>query len=664
MNAQATAISPSTVTPFREAAAEQVRIKLRPSLMLVTMSVFFFVTLELDVALYIDSFYRYLTLSEIATCAGMAVLILLGFAIVCWLCVLLIAGVANLVPAMKARSASLGWYLGFTIAFSYFIFAFLGGVKMLILPHWHPAPRILVLVVCLFSVLCIVGLCKVGARRLQDFSRTRFVPVFWVHMALGVLAVISLWSSGAYLFHDYVRPGATVASSQSPDIYLITIDALRAEDMSVYGYSRPTTPQLERFAQRSFTFDYFFANSNITAPTTTSIETGKLPWSHRVFQLGAFLRGADQRENLPELLHRRGYYTAMISSNLAATPFRHRTLASYDSVQYVAPLGLTGIWLRYTNFVGVDSQWVLYAGMLARVGRIRNYLEAIIWPNRYPSPPEAAISRARALLERPDIRQPHFLWLHIMAPHDPYLPPPPYRKRFLSTTEATRYDEFLRLQNSSAPRGLSATSLRARYDEMVLYADDTVGNFLTWLEQTGRLDHSVVIVSADHGESFEHNWFLHGGPLLYNGLIRIPLLIHLPEQQHGARISQPAEQADLLPTLMDLVGGEVPSWTEGISLRPALEGKPLPDRLIFSMNLEPGRVFDPISKGTVAIVNDQFKYITRLGPESEPGTLYRYRTDPSEEHDLAQSAPETAKQMNDALLSKLGEINERWVARK
>ena len=75
--------------------------------------------------------------------------------------------------------------------------------------------------------------------------------------------------------------------------------------------------------------------------------------------------------------------------------------------------------------------------------------------------------------------------------------------------------------------------LRARYDENIAYADHVVGDFLEWLDQTGRLDRSIVIVSADHGESFEHGWLLHTGPYLYNGLIRIPLLIHLPGQKEG-----------------------------------------------------------------------------------------------------------------------------------
>jgi len=184
-----------------------------------------------------------------------------------------------------------------------------------------------------------------------------------------------------------------------------------------------------------------------------------------------------------------------------------------------------------------------------------------------------------------------------------------------------------------------------------------VGEYLDWLDRTGRLDHAIVIVSADHGESFEHNWFLHAGPPLYNTLIEIPLLIHMEGQRQGARISQPAQQADLLPTILDLVGGTAPSWTDGTSLRPALQGKALPERYIFSMNLEPDRVFSPISKGTLAVIDDEFKYVIRL--DSHQQWLYRYKTDQLEEHNLFGSEPDVAKRLHDVLFAKLQEVNGR-----
>jgi arylsulfatase A-like enzyme len=191
---------------------------------------------------------------------------------------------------------------------------------------------------------------------------------------------------------------------------------------------------------------------------------------------------------------------------------------------------------------------------------------------------------------------------------------------------------------------------------MVLYADDVVGHYLDWLDQTGRLDRSIVIVSADHGESFEHGRYFHGGPNLDNDVIQIPLVIHLPGQKQGARISQPTQQADLLPTIIDLLGGTPPNWTDGESIKPALEGKALPDRYVFSMNLEPDRVFSPITNGTLAVMDAEFKYVIRLDNQQE--FLYRYKTDLSDERNLIASEPAAAKRLHDVLFARLKEANE------
>src|SRR5208282_772131 len=214
-------------------------------------------------------------------------------------------------------------------------------------------------------------------------------------------------------------------------------------------------------------------------------------------------------------------------------------------------------------------------------------------------------------------------------------------------------------QSSAAPKGVSAEELRARYDESVQYADSVVGKYLDWLDRTGRLDHSIVIVSADHGESFEHNWFLHDGPYLYNGLIHIPLLIHLPGQKQGAHIDYPAQQVDLLPTLLDLIGAKAPSWTDGVSLKPLLEGKTMAPRYIYSMSFERNRELDPITKGTVAMIDDQFKYVRYLGTSKEE--LYRYKTDENEQHNLVGSEPETSKRMRGLLLKTLDGVNDREI---
>ena len=641
----------SSITPASEATA------LRPGLAFLSVTALFCLSLEAELLQQIDSFRLYLTTREILLEAGVALLLSLGIAFCWWLFVWLVAQPARLFLRSKGSRFRLYWNLWLAAPLAYLILEAAQDIKLEVLPRWHAGTSVPVWTAFGFSCLCVAGLSRIGWPVLWEFCRTRLVPIAWVHFGIAVVAAAALCVHGVYLFHDYERPPVATGASNSPDIYLITIDTLRAADTSLFGYSRATTPNLERFAQRSFSFDDYFANSNFTTPATSSIETGKLPWSNRVFHGGDFLREQNQSENLAAVLKQRGYYTAMITSNFLAAPFRHRTLESYDAVEYASPKGFTGLRFRESNLIGVNTQYTLTFSLLRGVNLLCAALDHFIWSDRYPSPAEGVFGRATRFLERRDGSQPVFLWSHILPPHDPYFVPPAYRHRFVS--EAVRnYDNFVVPDIERIRPGVSLQDLRASYDEMMLYADQSVGVFLDWLDQTGRLDRSIVIVTADHGELFDHNRLAHGGRDLYQGLIHVPLLIHLPGQRQSVHIDQLAQQADLLPTLLDLVGAPVPSWVDGASLRPALESRTLADRYIFSMNLEPNSTFKTVTQGTVAVMDGDYKFVRYLDSGKEQ--LYRYKTDKGEENNLVQSQPELAQTMRNVLLEKLAEVNQQF----
>lgn len=539
----ALAVSPATQPLKRVVRPSETRI--RPWVLLASMAAFFCLAIEVELLQHIDGISLYLTHSEFAVLLGIGLVLILLAAVVGWVGILLLAQTAGLVPGLRRYKAPLAWYLGVGIGFFYFVYEVIAAARVL-LPQWQPSMALQLLIIAILAGLCIFWFLKGSVEALQHFGVTHLAPISLFHSTVAILVVVLLLSDGTHVFHDYA-PAGHATGGQSPDIYLITIDALSAEHTSLYGYSRPTTPNLERFARSSYTFDSFFSNSNFTTPSAASIVTGKLPWSHRVFQFSGVLRGAAQRETLPSLLRQRGYYTATIAANYAVTPIQQRILPSYDAVEYIPPSGFGGYWFRLTNFVGSKHQYILDAALPNRVGMVKFLAEAdaLLFPFRYPSPAQPVFEQARALLERSDIPQPRFVWTHILPPHDPYLPPAPYRDRFASVKGDFGSGDFMRMQSKKAlPQGITPDELRARYDEMVLYADDSVGHYLDWLENTGRLDRSIVIVSADHGESFEHGIYFHGGPNLDNDVIHIPLMIHLPGQKQGARISQPAQQAD------------------------------------------------------------------------------------------------------------------------
>jgi arylsulfatase A-like enzyme len=630
--------------------------KREPLILLLSIAALMCSSLELELIEQLDSLTLYMRFREIFWDASVGLLILLGMAAIWWLCLLLLLRLSDFLPGRGRQATTLFWRLGLMVPLLYFVLDCFDATRLRFYPRWHPGPLGWMWQGPLLVLLCVAVMWMPNLSGLQRFCRTRLAPIGWLHIVVVFAAIIGLGARGVRLFRDYVHPGRAVASTL-PDIYLITTDALRSDDMSLYGYGRSTTPSLERFAERAFTFDYFFANSNFTTATTTSIEDGKLPWTHRVLQLGGFLHGESQQENLGALLRQRGYYTSMISSNSLATPIQHRTLDGYDAVEYVLTRNGFSGFVRYTDFVGLNTLYTLSGTLLKSLAGLRLYADALIWKDRFASPAEPVFERVRSLVEKPDIAQPRFVWAHVLPPHDPYLAPLPYRGRFLSSSKLTRIYDFLGLHNDALPPGVSVDELRARYDEDIAYTDQSVGSFLDWLDQTGRLDRSIIIISADHGESFEHGWFKHTGPYLFNGLIRVPLLIHLPGQKQGARVTQAAEQVDLLPTILELVGSQAPAWSEGTSLVPELHGQPLSQRLIFSMNLELNSIYEPISRGTAAVIDEDFKYIERL--ETHQASLYRYRTDPIEAHNLVESEPAIASRMSELLANKLREVNRR-----
>ncbi len=651
-------IGTPTTVEHKASVQEKVTQPLHAELLLISVVGVICSTLEIELLEQVDTLSLYMTFGEILLDACVALLILSALAVVWWLGILLFAKTAVVVFGAKRYRQALLWRLGLAIPFSYFAVNLLDAVLLESFPRWYPVGSGVAVSAFVCLLICIVGVSFIKVSSLQKFCRTRLALLGWLHVAGCIVALCALLSHHVSSFQDYVHPGRGVTASALPDIYLITFDALRTNDTSVYGYTRPTTPNLERFAQRSFIFDYFFANSNLTTPTTTSIETGELPWSHRIYQLGGFLRGQAQGKNLAALLRQGGYYTAMVFSNYWASPVQHRTLNSYDAVQHADAKNLSGEWMRSIDLIGLNTLPTLSGPLLKRWTTLRHALDFVVWGNHYPFPPEEVFDRARTVLERPDIRQPRFLWVHMMPPHDPFLPPLPYRTRFLPTKKLTRVYDFLGYRNTSLPRGVSATEMRARYDEMIAYGDHALGEFFDWLDETGRLDRAIVIVSSDHGECFEHNWYGHTGPKLYNGMIHIPLLIHLPGQRQGSHISELAQQADLLPTILDLVGEPVPGWTDGRSLKPLLDGRALPERLAFSMNLERDSSFKPIAKGTLAIMDNEFKYVNYLAANEEE--LYRYRVDEYENDNLIASMPDVAKQMRSVLLQKLKQVNQKY----
>lgn len=453
------------------------------------------------------------------------------------------------------------------------------------------------------------------------------------------------------------------ANSNRPNILLITLDSLSAQNMSLYGSKLPTTPRLAEFARRSFVFERFYASCNMTTPAVISMHLGVRPWRHRVYRVSGALRQAPDLHSIAESLHEAGYESSAFVANPAANPalnmfasgFDYLSPELLDSAEYrIAHYGI-GMYpalsmIRLQNLFPFNAFWSLLLRWRQFNGNANR-----LWydPNLVFVPARNYLAKRRSVTTRP-----FFSWLHVFPPHYPYVAGPGFLYRYLP-------DQIL---DSSSSQSISSSDfypasaanlierLVLRYDEHIAYVDDLLGNFLAKMEADGLLKQTIVIISADHGEMFGKGFYHHGGPLLYEPLIHIPLIIHLPDQKSGQRIRELAEQVDLLPTIADLAHISISPNTDGCSLAPLLEGKKVPPREVYSMNFERSKSQATPRDGTVALIEGDFKYIHYLGANTaeRQDELFNLFDDPGELNDLIATATEARPAMKKKIVDTLG----------
>ncbi|MBI3896309.1 MAG: sulfatase-like hydrolase/transferase [Acidobacteria bacterium] len=481
----------------------------------------------------------------------------------------------------------------------------------------------------------------------------RDLAIFGAIAGLAIMLMAVLWGSIARGISD-VRPTTTELTStlgqatRRPNIILLTVDALAADHMSLYGYGRATTPNLERLANQASVFDWFYANSNFTTSTIVSMMQGIRPWSHRALQSLASPNSDLGNDNLGRRLKNAGYQTMIVATNDHAAPHGYGAtswvdMIAYRRINYVFPFPDFFVRSR-------PAMSVLDLGILTAFSELLNSYYSTIRIKTIADhfDPEIALSTARSFVIRRDASVPFFLWVHLFPPHAPYATPPPFVGRFDHRPEARSWLDSSPLDNFQVRKDEHFPDRYVgRYDEAIAYMDYHVGQFMNWLKTHGLFDESLVAVTADHGESFVKGYGSHGGPMLHNALIHIPFLLKEPAQQVARRVNEPAEQIDLMPTILDLVGIPAEGKGEGRSLKPAMRGKPLPGA-VFSMNFEQSGRDSGLSTGSVAMIEGRWKYVHYRGKISYPmmskleDSLYDLELDPGEEINRIPTHPEVA----------------------
>jgi len=406
-----------------------------------------------------------------------------------------------------------------------------------------------------------------------------------------------------------VAAGCRRGEAPPPNLLFVLIDALRADHVSSYGYSRPTTPSLDALAARGVRFADVMAPSNRTRTSMPSIWTGLLPSRHGLFTNYDTLE--DRFVTVAELLRQRGYRTAAWCPN----PSLNRRFGMgqgfevYDD-EILEPGTGPRTWERYETASRVNAR-------------------ALQWIDREPG-------------------RPFLAWLHYRDVHGPYLPPPGYDRLFvpgearpLSPEEVSRRPAYLTLPDD----GNDLEHYVAQYDGEIRYADDRLAELLAELDRRGLLRHTVVIVTADHGEAFlDHGQWEHGA-LLHGEETQVPLVIW--RQGLEPRVVQRmVSTIDLFPTLLELAG-VTPPPSDGESLLPLLEGRDGAYRRTQAVaeSAMPGGL-------QRAVRADGWKLI--VPPRGRPPELFHRRLDPAERIDLAAVRSRRERELAGALESILG----------
>ncbi|HEV2424721.1 MAG TPA: sulfatase-like hydrolase/transferase [Terriglobia bacterium] len=393
------------------------------------------------------------------------------------------------------------------------------------------------------------------------------------------------WVFLPVLLSYFVAPACLGGASARPaegdtraDVFLVTIDTLRADHVACYGDRNIRTPALDSLAADGIRFASAFTASPITSPSHASILTGLLPVHDGVRDFGMAL--APGASTLAEVLKENGYATAafigsVVLDSRGLAPGFDRGFDSYDHF----PDNLPPTASRYER-------------LERRAMDVERRAET--WTLDHGN------------------QQPAFVWIHFYDPHDPYDPPEPYH---------TEYAGRL-------------------YDGEIAYADSALGRFVSFLKKQNLYDASTIIVSGDHGEGLGQHGEQTHGIFLYDSTLHVPLILKLPRRAsteapgavppRGIVVTAQARTVDIAPTILDLEGIHDPEPRDGASLRPLWTA---PDH---AAALSPRVAFAetdyPLDFGWAPLRSvraGEKKYIEAPRPE-----FYELNTDPGETRDL------------------------------
>ncbi len=406
----------------------------------------------------------------------------------------------------------------------------------------------------------------------------------------------------------------TYAPTSDFNVVLISIDTLRSDHLSCYGYYRKTTPHIDKIAEKGIIFKNVFAPSSWTAPSIASLFTSVYPINHGVISGIRYKKNktlyvqeifSDKLITLAEILKAHGFTTFGVSSNYHLSK-KFGFARGFD--YFYSPPCLPAD----------DVNDVVYS-----------------WENK---------------IKKSDK---FFLWIHYFDPHSPYHPRLPWIDNYTSKSLTKKLKLYLYKTWESIeqlipmfkkyPRIMS--NFTALYDSEINYVDSFLGELIQKLELE---KNTLIIITADHGEEFTEHGFIGHGKNIYKETIRVPLIIKLPYSNRKKIVEKQVSLVDVMPTILEALNINFPKQILGESLLERGVPSFWLNKLLSGRNTSNSNFSELDTERTLkSIITPKWKYIYNYRDKTDE--LYNIKIDPLELNNLTDKEPEKQNQLKSQL---------------
>ena len=484
----------------------------------------------------------------------------------------------------------------------------------------------------ILGLVCIIGfyclLFNLFKRSGKIFYRKKY------YVMVGMISLLLSITFAAFYLVEYQKnpdksPGGvetriSQVSPTAPSVILIVLDTVRADSLSMYGGRSGTTKNLEAFSNEALVFENCIASSSWTVPSHTSLFTGVYPVEHGL-QSSTGKKGkkgisakylSDKFITLAEIFKEKGYYTSAIIANNIMHP---------DSN-------------IFQGFNHID--WRLNVGKLyynygfSPILHLFSFLTNLYPKNLHYTRTADTINKEVFRSLEKNRTAPLFMFINYMDAHGPYRPPRHFNNKKL--IQISRLKLHLQKAMGRIDKVLMDSFLLSQYEGEIEFLDEQLGELFLYLKKAGIYDDSLIVITSDHGELFgEHNYYRHGGPM-YQGAVRVPLLIKFPFAEKTGRQEEYITLSDLYPTILSICG------------------LPFPDGLSGNIFGRGSSIVSEVNEEEIgehwALYRGKYKY---LKFERRTSELFDLKADPLEKNNLSKNLPEITLEM-EIMLKKWG----------